>query len=117
MKELAPWLWIAAIAVIFWLLIIRPASRRQKEAVALQEALSVGDDIVLTSGIFGTIVGRADDHLEVSIAPGVVIHVVGGAVASVRRDVEDESSDGEQGDAADDGAESTDESGPETEER
>ena len=91
MEELAPWLWIAAIAVIFWLLIIRPASRRQKQAVALQEALSVGDDIVLTSGIFGTIVGRSEDYLEVSIAPGVVIHVVAAAVASVRRDVEEES--------------------------
>lgn len=88
MKELAPWLWIAALAVIFWLLIIRPASRRQKQAVELQSALTVGDDVVLTSGIFGTIVGVTDDYLEVSIAAGVDIHVVRGAIASVRQDVE-----------------------------
>lgn len=77
---------IVAIAVIFWLLIIRPASRQRKQAAELQAALSVGDDVMLTSGIFGTIVGAGDDNLELEIAPGVVIEIVRGAVASVRRD-------------------------------
>lgn len=86
MKEIYPLLWIAAIAVVFWLLIIRPASRRQKDVAALHAALSVGDDVMLTSGIFATIVGETDDHLEVEIAPGVVIDVVRGAVGSVRHD-------------------------------
>lgn len=86
MKELYPWLWILAIAVIFWLLVVRPAARRQKETLALQAALAVGDDVMLTSGVFGTIVGEADDHLRLEVAPGVVIRVVRGAVASVRRD-------------------------------
>lgn len=98
MKELYPWLWIAAIAVVFWLLIIRPAARRQREASALHAALSVGDDVLLTSGVFATIVGAADDHLEVEIAPGVVIHIVRGAVASLRVDTADEA---EQADATD----------------
>lgn len=86
MKELAPWLWIAAIAVIFWLLVIRPAAKRQKQIGALQASLAVGDDVVLTSGVFATVTALAEDHLEVEIAPGVVITVVRGAVASVRRD-------------------------------
>ncbi len=77
---------IVAIAVIFWLLIIRPASRQRKQAAELQAALSVGDDVMLTSGIFGTIVGADDDNLELEIAPGVVVEIVRGAVASVRRD-------------------------------
>lgn len=102
MKELAPWLWIAAIAAIFWLLIIRPASKRQKEAVALQNALTVGDDVVLTSGIFGTIVGLADDGVELQVAPGVVVKVVRGAVGSVRRDLDEprEDDDPETGESA-----------------
>lgn len=102
MKELYPWLWIAAIAVVFWLLIIRPAARRQREVSALHAALSVGDDVLLTSGVFATIVGAADDHLEVEIAPGVVIHVVRGAVASLRVDTSDEPEQTEENDAADD---------------
>jgi preprotein translocase subunit YajC len=82
---------IVAIAAIFWLLIIRPASRQRKQAAELQAALSVGDDVMLTSGIFGTITGSTDEHIELEIAPGVVIRVVRGAVASVRRDAEPES--------------------------
>lgn len=85
MKELAPWLWIAAIALIFWLLIIRPASKRQKEVAALQSSLSVGDEVVLTSGVFATVSEITDDHIAVEVAPGVVIRVVRGAVASVRQ--------------------------------
>ncbi|MBM0123190.1 preprotein translocase subunit YajC [Pimelobacter simplex] len=88
MKDAASLLPIVAIAAIFWLLIIRPASRQRKEAASLQASLTVGDDVMLTSGIFGTITGEADDHLELEIAPGVVIRVVRGAVASVRRDAE-----------------------------
>jgi preprotein translocase subunit YajC len=85
-KDAAQLLPIVAIAVIFWLLILRPASRQRKEAAQLQAALTVGDDVMLTAGIFGTIVGSAEDSLDVEIAEGVVIQVVRGAVASVRRD-------------------------------
>ncbi|MBM7520178.1 preprotein translocase subunit YajC [Nocardioides nitrophenolicus] len=93
MKDAASLLPIVAIAAIFWLLIIRPASRQRKEAASLQASLAVGDDVMLTSGIFGTITGEADDHLEVELAPGVVIRVVRGAVASVRRDAAPEAAE------------------------
>ncbi|QSR26734.1 preprotein translocase subunit YajC [Nocardioides aromaticivorans] len=86
-KDAAQLLPIVAIAVIFWLLIIRPASRQRKQAAELQSQLSVGDDVMLTSGIFGTIVDTTGDNLELEIAPGVVVEVVRGAVASVRRDL------------------------------
>lgn len=95
MKDAASLLPIVAIAAIFWLLIIRPASRQRKEAASLQASLAVGDDVMLTSGIFGTITGEADDHVELEIAPGVVIRVVRGAVASVRRDAEPTTDDSE----------------------
>ena len=87
MDAVAQILPIVAIAAIFWLLIIRPASRQRKQAAELQAALAVGDDVMLTSGIFGTIVDNSADELQVEIAPGVVIRVVRGAVASVRRDL------------------------------
>lgn len=86
MKDALSLLPILAIAAIFWLLIIRPASRQRKEVAQLQSALAVGDDVMLTSGVFGTIVGSTDEELQLEIAPGVVIRIVRGAVASVRRD-------------------------------
>lgn len=52
------------------------ASRRQKKAmqatIDLHNALRVGDDIHLTSGLRGTIRGITDDYVDVEIAPGVV---------------------------------------------
>ena len=87
MEQVGSLLPLVAIAAIFWLLILRPASRQRKKTAELQAALTVGDDVMLTSGIFGIIRGETDEHLELEIAPGVVVRVARGAVASVRREV------------------------------
>lgn len=49
----------------------------------MQSALSVGDEVMLTSGVYGTLVELTEDRVHVEIAPGVVIHVARGAVGSV----------------------------------
>jgi preprotein translocase subunit YajC len=74
---------IVAIALLFWLLIIRPASRRQRELRTMQGSLSVGDEVMLTSGVFAHVVEFADDHLLVEIAEGVTIKVARGAVGQI----------------------------------
>ena len=43
---------LVGIVLLFWLFIIRPQSRRQKELRSMQSSLSVGDDVMLSSGIF-----------------------------------------------------------------
>lgn len=83
MPELVQLLPLVGIALLFWLLVIRPASRRQRELTRMQSALSVGDEVILTSGVFGTLVELAEDRVGVEIAPGVVIHVARGAVGTV----------------------------------
>ena len=88
-KEIAPLLWIVAIAAIFWLLIIRPAQRRQREISQVQSSLAPGDEVVLTSGIYGTIVAIDDEGIAmISIAPGVEIKLDRRAIGSVVRDEE-----------------------------
>ena len=87
---------LVGIVLLFWLFIIRPASRRQKELGRMQSSLSVGDDVVLTSGIFGTVARVEDDHLRVAVADGVVIKVARGAIGSKverRDDLQDEPHD------------------------
>lgn len=83
MPELVSLLPIVGIALLFWLLIIRPASRRQKELARMQGALQVGDEVMLTSGIFGRLTSSEDERLTVEVAPGVTIEVARGAVATV----------------------------------
>ncbi|MFC4786197.1 preprotein translocase subunit YajC [Nocardioides sp. MAHUQ-72] len=83
MPELASLLPLVAIALLFWLLLIRPASKRQKELARMQGSLNIGDEVMLTSGIFGTLRETADDHVRVEIAEGVTIKVARGAVGTV----------------------------------
>ena len=88
---------LVAIALLFWLLIIRPASKRQKDQARMQSAVTVGEQVMLTSGIFGTVTELTDDGLLLEIAPGVVVRVARGAVGSIvqREESEIEPNDGD----------------------
>lgn len=97
---------LIGIVLLFWLFLIRPQSRRQKELRSMQSSLSVGDEVMLTSGMFATVNAIEDDHLLVEIADGVVIKVVRGAIGTkVQRPVESDEErapeDGEPGPATD----------------
>ena len=83
MQELGPLLPFLAIALLFWLLIIRPASKRQKAMAQMQSAVSVGDEIVLTSGVYGRVAEIEGSVLHLTIADGVTIKVARGAIGSV----------------------------------
>jgi preprotein translocase subunit YajC len=83
--ELVSLLPIVGIAFLFWFLIIRPASKRQKELSRMQGALEIGDDVMLSSGIFGTLAALDGDNVQVLVADGVTIKVARGAIANVVR--------------------------------
>lgn len=75
---------------VFYFLLIRPQQRRSKQQQALVRSVEVGDEIVTTGGIFGTIVhiDDEDDIITLEIAPGTTIRMVRGGVG--RRIIEDE---------------------------
>ncbi|GAA1809194.1 hypothetical protein GCM10009795_063150 [Nocardioides hankookensis] len=73
---------LVGIVLLFWLFIIRPQSRRQKELRSMQSSLSVEDEVMLTSGVYATVREVEDDHVLVEIAEGVVIKVARGAVGN-----------------------------------
>ncbi len=93
MEGLVSLLPLVGIALLFWLLIIRPAQRRQKELGRMQSSLDVGDEVMLTSGVFGTLRALADDHLLVEVADGVTLKVARGAIGSVVPSAADERAD------------------------
>jgi preprotein translocase subunit YajC len=84
--QLLPLLTLVALAAVFWLLLIRPQSRRQRELAHMQSTLEVGDEVMLTSGVFGTVRSLDDDVAQVEIADGVTIRVARGAVGQVVHD-------------------------------
>ncbi|HEX2291896.1 MAG TPA: preprotein translocase subunit YajC [Gaiellaceae bacterium] len=77
-----PLIFLAAMAALFWFLLIRPQRRRQSQHQALIAGLSTGDEIVTAGGIFGTVQTIADDHVVLEIAPGTKIKVAKEAVAN-----------------------------------
>jgi preprotein translocase subunit YajC len=87
----------------FYFLLIRPQRNRQRAQQALVASLEVGDDVMTTGGIFGTIVEIDDDEgtVTVEIAPGTRIRMLRQGIS--QRFVEETYEDGEGDETADEG--------------
>ncbi|MCL2597611.1 MAG: preprotein translocase subunit YajC [Paludibacter sp.] len=68
-------LMMVAIIAIFYFLIIRPQSKRQKELQKQRSALKVGDKVVTSGGIHGRIKEMQDSAVILEIADNVKIKV------------------------------------------
>jgi preprotein translocase subunit YajC len=66
-----------------WLLFVRPSRKRAAEIAAVQRSLQPGSEIMLSSGIFGTIESLEDDTVAVRLAPGTTVRVHRQAVSRV----------------------------------
>jgi preprotein translocase subunit YajC len=82
------------------------ASRRQKKAmqatVNLHDSLVVGDEVMTTAGLFGTITDVTDSKVDVEIAPGVVVTMLKLAIKEKTVADDDEFDDDEYEDDDDD---------------
>lgn len=97
---------LIGIALLFWLLLIRPQAKRQRELRGMQDSLTVGDEVVLTSGIYGTVRGVDDLDLHIEVADGVTIRVARGAIGALKRPTEpDTQTETDQPDAGEEGTE------------
>jgi preprotein translocase subunit YajC len=72
------------IFAIFYFVLILPMRRKQKKLEDLVKGLKSGDRVVLSSGIFGTIVGVEEDAFLVRIDEKTRIKVLRSAVASLQ---------------------------------
>jgi preprotein translocase subunit YajC len=75
-------LYLALLAVAFFILIVRPQRRQMATRRALIASLEIGDEVITAGGIFGTILDMSDTDLRVEVAPGVVLKVAREAVSS-----------------------------------
>lgn len=74
---------------------IRPQRRKMREQQELQAALGVGDEVVTTSGIFGTITGEdGDSRFWLEIDDDVQVRIARAAIQGrVSADDDDETAD------------------------
>jgi preprotein translocase subunit YajC len=72
---------LVLVLVIFYLLLILPAQRRQKKIAQMQQSLKSGDKIVTNGGIYGVVAGVDDDTIQLRVADQVKLRVARNAVA------------------------------------
>jgi preprotein translocase subunit YajC len=92
-----PLLPLVLLLVVGYLLLVRLPRKRAREVSELQAALNIGDQIMLTSGIFGRVDAMVEEKVDVEISPGVVITVHRGAVGKIVRDVTDDAPEDDLG--------------------
>ncbi len=86
--NLGAYLPLVLLVILGYLLLIRPARKRASAAQQLQNALSPGDEVMLTSGIFASILEVSDETARVEIAPGIIVRVHRRAIGQIVRDLQ-----------------------------
>ncbi len=69
---------------IFYFLIIRPQQKQAKQHQEMLKNVNKGNQVVTVGGIYGKVVGVADDILTVEIADNVKIKVDRSGIQSVK---------------------------------
>ena len=94
---------------VMYVLMIRPQRQRQAQQQSMIDGASIGDDVLTTGGIYGTISEAEGDDIVVEIASGVTVHMTRRGIAAVLppEEEEDDVVDGELEDV--DGDEEPDE--------
>ena len=68
-------IFLVVIFAIFYLIMIRPQRKRQKEHDKLMQELTKGDKVVTAGGIYGTIESLSDDSVVMKIESGGTVRV------------------------------------------
>jgi preprotein translocase subunit YajC len=66
---------------VFYVLLIRPQQKKQRELRDLLNSLKTGDQIVTSGGLYGTIIGFGEDNrVKVKIADNVKVDIARSAI-------------------------------------
>lgn len=79
---------------VMWAVLLVPQQRRMKRHRELLATLTVGDDVVTSGGIYGTITGEDDDDLFLLVSEGVEIRVARSAIGGKVEFEDDDDGDG-----------------------
>jgi preprotein translocase subunit YajC len=78
-----PWLQLIPFALIlgiFYFVMVLPMRKRQQKVTAFLAALKVGDRVITTGGIYGSIARLSDQSVQLQVANNVRIEVSRAAI-------------------------------------
>ena len=81
---------------VMYVLMIRPQRQRQAQQQSMIDGATVGDDVLTTGGIYGTISEVEGDDIVVEIASGVAVHMTRRGIAAVLPPEDDEDEEVEE---------------------
>ena len=87
---------------VMYVLMIRPQRQRQAQQQSMIDDAGVGDDVLTTGGIYGTITRVEGDDVVVELAPSLTVHMTRRGIAAVlppEADEEDDELEDEEDDA------------------
>jgi preprotein translocase subunit YajC len=74
---------LVVLAVLFWVLIIRPQRNRARRQGQVIESLERGQEVVTAGGLYGRIDHVGDDDIRLEIAPETIVRVDKRAVSQL----------------------------------
>jgi preprotein translocase subunit YajC len=85
--------------VLVYVVVIVPQGRRRKQAASLRRDVELGAHVMLTSGLFGTVIEIDDDAVVIEAAEGIRLRYAKAAVLRVIPDAIDDEADETEADA------------------
>jgi preprotein translocase subunit YajC len=76
-------LFLLGFAALFYFFVLRPQQRRRKEMQSMQNSVGVGTEVIMTSGLYGTVVGMDETTVTIEVSPGVTNRFARAAVGRV----------------------------------
>jgi preprotein translocase subunit YajC len=80
------WTFLLLMAVLFvgfYLLLIRPQQKRQKQHRQMVDQIGAGDEIITSGGMLGKVTELGDQFIGIEVAKGVEIRIQKSAVGTV----------------------------------
>jgi preprotein translocase subunit YajC len=78
------------IIAVFYLMLVRPNQKKQKQWQEMLSSLKPGDRITTTGGMRGTIISLKEDAVQLRVPPdGIKLEVTKSAIASVTTNPEE----------------------------
>ena len=81
----SPMFMFVIIIVLFWVMLIRPQRKAQKEQQARIAALQRGDQVITNAGLHGFVEKVNDRTVSLKIAEGVVVELEKNAIVQVEK--------------------------------
>ena len=81
-NPMGPFIMLAVMLLIFYFLLWRPQSKRQKEHRSLVESLDKGDEVVISGGLLGKVIRVDEQYAVLEIANNVQVKVQKASIAA-----------------------------------